>query len=139
MKSSRPLLATALFTLVLAVAGCGSSSKSSSESSAPSSTPSSASTPAPSSSGSSGGGAVAINMQNIAFDPKQATAKVGQTVTWTNEDATDHNVKADSGASFSSKDFGKGGTYSYKLTKAGTITYECTIHPGMTATLSVTK
>lgn len=139
MKNSRPLLVTALFALVLAVAGCGSSSKSSSSSSAPSSTSSSASTPAPSSSGSSGGGAVTIKMQNIAFDPKQATAKVGQTVTWTNEDATDHNVKADSGATFMSKDFGKGAKYSYKLDKAGTITYECTIHPGMTGTLTVTK
>jgi plastocyanin len=78
-------------------------------------------------------------MENISFSPKQATAKVGQTVTWTNADATDHNVKADSGASFTSKDFGKGGTYSTKLTKAGTIKYECTIHPGMEGTLSVTK
>jgi len=82
---------------------------------------------------------VAIKMQNIAFEPKSATAKVGQKVTWTNEDSTDHNVTAQAGETFKSKDFGKGGTYSYKLDKPGTIKYVCTIHPGMEATLTVTK
>ena len=35
-------------------------------------------------------------------------------------------------------DFGQGGTYTFKPTKAGTIAYVCTIHPGMTGTLNVT-
>ena len=76
-------------------------------------------------------------MQNIAFDPKAVTVKVGQKVTWTNDDSTDHNVTANSGADFKSKDFGSGGTFSFTPTKAGTINYVCTIHPGMTATLTV--
>jgi plastocyanin len=77
-------------------------------------------------------------MQNIAFDPKDVTVKVGQKVTWTNDDSVSHNVTAQSGASFKSKDFGNGGTFSFSPTKAGTIKYVCTIHPGMTATLTVT-
>jgi plastocyanin len=77
-------------------------------------------------------------MQNIAFDPKSVTVKVGQKVTWTNADSTDHNVTAQSGADFKSKDFGNGGTFSFTPTKAGTIKYVCTIHPGMDATLTVT-
>jgi plastocyanin len=77
-------------------------------------------------------------MQNIAFDPKAVTVKVGQKVTWTNDDSTDHNVTANSGADFKSDNFGKGGTFSFTPTKAGTIQYVCTIHPGMTATLTVT-
>jgi plastocyanin len=76
-------------------------------------------------------------MANIAFDPKSTTVKVGQQVTWTNDDTVNHNVTAKSGASFKSKDFGKGGTFSFTPTKAGTIQYVCTIHPGMTATLTV--
>lgn len=76
-------------------------------------------------------------MQNIAFAPKSTTVKVGQKVTWTNDDQTDHNVTSDSGASFKSKDFGNGGTFSFTPEKAGTIKYVCTIHPGMDGTLTV--
>ena len=76
-------------------------------------------------------------MQNIAFDPKAVTVKVGQKVTWTNDDSTDHNVTSDSGADFKSKDFGKGATFSFTPDKAGTINYVCTIHPGMKATITV--
>ncbi len=116
-----------------AVAGCGSSNSSSSSST---STPAaSTSTPAAASSG----GGVTIKMQNIAFDPKTVTVKVGQKVTWTNDDTVDHNVTAQSGADFKSKNFGKGATFSFTPTTAGTVKYVCTIHPGMDATLTVTK
>jgi plastocyanin len=77
-------------------------------------------------------------MQNIQFSPKDTTVKVGQKVTWTNDDNTDHNVTAESGADFKSKDFGNGATFSFTADKAGTINYVCTIHPGMTGTLTVT-
>jgi plastocyanin len=114
----------------LAAAGCGSSNNSSTSTSSGSTSTAAAS--------SSSGGGVAIKMQNIAFDPKDVTVKVGQKVTWTNDDSVSHNVTAQSGASFKSKDFGNGGTFSFSPTKAGTIKYVCTIHPGMTATLTVT-
>jgi len=78
-------------------------------------------------------------MKNIQFAPKSVTAKVGQTVKWTNDDSVDHNVTATSGATFKSSTFGQGASYSQKLTKAGTIKYVCTIHPGMEGTIIVTK
>jgi plastocyanin len=90
------------------------------------------------SSAASSGGGVTIKMQNIQFAPKDTTVKVGQNVTWTNDDSTDHNVSADSGADFKSKDFGSGGTFEFTPDKAGTIKYQCTLHPGMTGTLNVT-
>jgi plastocyanin len=111
----------------LAAAGCGSSNNSSSSSS---------STPAASSSSSSG--EVAIKMQNIAFDPKAVTVKVGQKVTWTNDDSVDHNVTSQSGETIKSQNFGKGATFSFTPKKAGAIKYVCTLHPGMDATLTVT-
>jgi plastocyanin len=117
----------AVVPLALGLAACGGSSGGGSTS---------ASTSAPSS--SSGGGGVQIKMQNIQFSPKDTTVKVGDKVTWTNDDNTDHNVTAQSGADFKSKDFGNGGTFSFTADKAGTIKYVCTIHPGMTATLTVT-
>jgi plastocyanin len=112
--------------VALAAAGCGGGDDGGSTSSAPAST-----------SSSSSGGGVAIKMQNIAFDPKAVTVKVGQKITWTNDDSTDHNVTADSGADFKSDDFGRGGTFSFTPDKAGMVKYECTIHPGMTGTLTV--
>ena len=121
------------------VAGCGSSSSSSSNSSS-ASTP--AATPAqstPAAAPAAGGAALAVSMKNIQFAPKSVTAKVGQTIKWTNDDSVDHNVTAKSGATFKSSNFGQGATYSYKPTKAGTITYVCTIHPGMDGTIIVTK
>jgi len=117
----------AVLALALGLAACGGSSGGGSTS---------ASTSAPSS--SSGGGGVQIKMQNIQFSPKDTTVKVGDKVTWTNDDNTDHNVTAESGADFKSKDFGNGATFSFTADKAGTIKYVCTIHPGMTGTLTVT-
>jgi plastocyanin len=77
-------------------------------------------------------------MQNIQFEPATVAVKVGSTVKWVNEDSVDHDVVADDGQ-FRSKLFGKGGTFEYKPTKAGSIHYVCTVHPGMEGTLDVTK
>jgi plastocyanin len=131
MNMRRILLALCA-VVALAAAGCGSSNSSSTSSGSSSSA--STSTAAASSSG----GGVAIKMQNIAFDPKAVTVKVGQKVTWTNDDSVDHNVTSQSGETIKSDNFGKGATFSFTPTKAGTIKYVCTIHPGMTATLTVT-
>jgi plastocyanin len=121
------LTVLALPLTALALSACGSSSSSTS-SSAPSPTP------APASSGNS----VAVTMQSIAFNPQTIHAKVGQTIKWTNMDQVGHNVTYVSGPQFtSSSTFGNGGTFSLKLTKAGTIQYRCTIHPAMTATIVV--
>jgi plastocyanin len=113
--------------VALAAAGCGGGNDNSST----------GSSSAPASSSSASGGGVTIKMKNIQFDPKSTTVKVGQKVTWVNDDTVDHNVTANSGADFKSKDFGGGGTFSFTPTKAGTIKYVCTIHPGMDATLTV--
>ena len=127
----RRILPALCALVALAAAGCGSSNSGSTSSGSSSG---SASTAAASSSG----GGVAIKMQNIAFDPKAVTVKVGQKVTWTNDDSVDHNVTSQSGETIKSQNFGKGATFSFTPTKAGTIKYVCTIHPGMDATLTVT-
>jgi plastocyanin len=131
--------ATLLLALVaLTAAGCGGSSKSSSSSSGSSGASSSSSSASGASSKAAGGG-VTIDMQNIQFAPKSQTVKVGEKVTWQNMDSVAHNVTAQSGATFKSSDFGSGGTYSFTPTKAGTISYVCTLHPGMSGTLTVTS
>jgi plastocyanin len=134
MKRITPLL---FAVVALVAAGCGSSNNSSSSSSASSapatttgSTSTSGGTAAPS------GKTVTIDMKNIQFNPKDVTVKVGETVKWVNQDSVPHNV---TGGPMHSPTFGQGGTFTYKATKAGKISYVCTIHPGMTATLNVTS
>ena len=126
-------LSTLAACLALAAAGCGSSDDNGGGSS------SSSSEAAPASSGSSGGG-TQIDMKNIQFNPKQQTVKVGDKVTWTNQDDVDHNVVATGGpAKFESDNFGKGDTYTFTPNQAGTIKYTCTLHPGMDGVLNVTQ
>lgn len=127
------LALVAALALALGAAGCGGGGSTSTTSSAPATT-----TPQTSASGASGG-AVEIKMQNIQFAPKDQTVKVGQRVTWTNDDTVAHNVTATNGASFKSSDFGQGASYSFTPKKAGTISYTCTLHPGMNGKLTVER
>jgi plastocyanin len=123
-----PLLAA----VALAAAGCGSSNSSSSSSSqaAPATSTASGGT------ASGGGKTVTIDMKNIQFSPSSATVKVGQTVKWVNQDSAPHNV---TGGPLHSKTFGQGGSFTFTPKKAETISYVCTIHPNMTAKLTVTS
>jgi plastocyanin len=111
--------------LALVLAGCGGGNDNGSGSS--------------SSSGSSSGNTVTIDMKNIKFAPQDATVKVGQTVKWVNQDTVDHDVSAKSGADFKSDLFGNGKSFEWKADKAGTVSYVCTVHPGMVGTLKVTQ
>jgi plastocyanin len=83
--------------------------------------------------------AVVIKMKDIQFDPKDATAGVGQQVCWQNEDGVDHDAVAEKGATFKSDLFGKGETFATRVDKPGRIEYVCTIHPGMTGTIDVSR
>lgn len=120
----------------LALAGCGSKSSSNASSS---STPASTPAPATTSTGGASTGGVAVAMKNIAFSPATVHVKVGEKITWTNQDSVDHNVMSQSGEQIASQNFGQGGTFSFTPTRAGTIKYVCTIHPGMDGTIVVTK
>jgi plastocyanin len=113
----RRLLALASLTTALAAAGCG---------------------------GDDGGGSATvlkpgdvIGMESLRFKPDHVQVPVGQKVTWRNDEGVGHDVKANSGASFASETFTKDKTFSWTPDKAGTVTYECTLHPGMDGTIDV--
>jgi plastocyanin len=124
----RRILLALCAIVALGVAGCGGD-----DSGSDSGGSSTAGKPA----AADGGGDVAIQLKGFQFNPKDTTVKVGQKITWTNADTTDHNVTADSGADFKSDDFGEGDTFEFTADKAGKIAYECTLHPGMKATITV--
>ena len=80
-----------------------------------------------------------VAMKTLEFTPASITAKVGQTITWTNEDKVHHNVTYLSGPAFRSspRDINPGASFSITLTQPGTIHYFCTIHPWMKGTIVV--
>ena len=84
-------------------------------------------------------GAVVIKMVDIKFDPQDATAAVGDEVCWINEETIEHNAVAEEGAEFESELIGKGETFTTTVDSPGTIPYVCTVHPGMTGTLTVER
>ena len=83
-----------------------------------------------------GGGGAQVVLKGFAFDPASVTIKVGASVTWTNQDSTNHTVTADKGE-FNSSQLANGATFSFKFDKAGTYAYHCSIHPSMTGTVVV--
>lgn len=116
-----------------ALAGCGSSNDTASTS-----TP--AGNTAPQASAATSGNTVNVTMKDIKFVPASITAKVGQKIVWTNTDGQiPHTVTATNGAKFDSGTLQPGKTFDYTPTKAGKIDYVCTIHPGQTGTITVTK
>jgi len=113
-----------LAALALVVAGCGSGSD----------------LPAASSTDAAGAsGTVPVVMKSLEFSPLTVHARVGQTVTWTNDDEAPHNVTYVSGPQFSSskRRMVIGQRFSVHLTGAGTIHYICTLHPWMRASVIV--
>jgi amicyanin len=85
--------------------------------------------------------ATAVKIQNFAFSPATIKVKVGDTVTWTNEDSIGHTVTADNNTADGPKSelLEKGKSYSFKFTKAGTFAYHCSTHPYMKGTVQVTQ
>jgi len=82
-----------------------------------------------------GAAAGAISISNFKFVPSPAQAKVGDTITVTNKDGTDHSFTADDG-SFDTGVFSSG-SKTIKVTKAGTVSVHCRIHNFMTGSIVV--
>jgi plastocyanin len=139
-----PLLLLAAAALV--AAGCGGSDNSGggggTSSSAAPAAPADTTTTASgsgSASESESGKSTEVRLQNIAFSPKTIRVKTGTEIEWENYDTVAHNVVAQGGASFKSPTLEKGDKFKFTPTKAGTISYVCTFHPGMTAQIDVTQ
>ena len=80
-----------------------------------------------------------VEIEDYAFSPATITVKAGSKVTWTNKDDVGHTVTSDDGApaAIESGLFGKGESFSFTFTKAGTYRYHCQPHPYMKGTVVV--
>ncbi|RSM90428.1 copper-binding protein [Kibdelosporangium aridum] len=80
-----------------------------------------------------------VEIMGYKYTPAELTIAVGDTVTWTNHDSAPHNVVVTDGPEkFTSPLLQQGQTYTYTFSKAGTYSYFCSVHPDMTAKVTVT-
>ena len=77
-----------------------------------------------------------VRIEGTAFEPRDITVSVGQTVVWVNEDPFPHNVSSASGG-FRSGDLEPEAQWTLQPTTRGTFPYVCTLHPGMKGTVRV--
>ena len=86
----------------------------------------------------------AFSQTDKAYSPNPMNVKVGDTITWINNDFMQHTVTSGNGTTDenSGKEFGSplispGGTFDHKFDKAGEYDYYCQIHPNMVGKISV--
>ena len=80
--------------------------------------------------------AAEVQIDNFSFTPEALTVKAGTTITWTNRDDIPHTVVS-SDQEFKSKALDTDDKFTASLTKPGSYTYFCSIHPKMTGKIVV--
>ena len=79
---------------------------------------------------------VTVSIEDFAFDPAAITAKVGDTVTFTNGDSAGHTATLDDGRA-SRRPSPAGTSDGLTFTAAGTYPFHCAIHSTMKGTITV--
>jgi plastocyanin len=77
-----------------------------------------------------------VEMTDSTFAPSAVDVQVGETVTFVDKDEIAHTATAE--GVFDSGTLRRGGRFDFKATKAGTFSYVCVFHPGMTGKIVVT-
>ncbi|MCL5070163.1 MAG: cupredoxin family copper-binding protein [Actinobacteria bacterium] len=126
------LLVVALLITALSLAGCSGSGSTAGTSAVTTTATSTETTTA----STANAGSQAVSIKSNAFDPASLTIKVGDTITWANNDSYAHTVTSDNGA-FDSGSMAGGATFSFTFKTAGTFSYHCGIHTFMTAKIIV--
>lgn len=73
-------------------------------------------------------GVYPVSIKNFAFSSAVLNIKLGETISWTNNDSVAHTI---SGIGFQSDNLANGQTYSFTFSSTGTFDYICSIHPSM--------
>ena len=125
-----PHRASLFIVAALLISGCGGGGSSYSPPSVTNPTP----TPM--------GGSVSIvagarTLTTTAYSPNPLTVAVGTTVTWVNNDTISHTATSNTADVFDTGTIAPGGQASKQFTSAGSVSYHCTFHPGMVATINV--
>ncbi len=100
--------------------------------------------------GGEGGGGTSVSivpgsssLTTDAYQPNPVQVSVGDTVTWTNDDAQPHTATSGQNATpdgrFDSGIMAPGATFDFTFTEAGEYPYFCLLHPNMVGTVSVSS
>ncbi len=81
---------------------------------------------------------IIANAGSNSFSPNPVEVKVGETVTWINDDSVIHTATSTDGT-FDSGIMRNGQSFSYTFDTAGEYPYYCTLHPNMVGTVVVTE
>jgi plastocyanin len=130
----RLMIPVLVLSAALAAGACSSGSTATPN--APASVAPAASSSAPASAPASAASGTSVDIKGFAFAPPTISAKVGDAVTWTNQDSVPHTVTFDD-KSVDSGNMAQGATFNHTFDKAGTFAYHCSIHPQMTGTVTV--
>jgi amicyanin len=80
----------------------------------------------------------AVMIEQYAYTPAALTVAQGDTVTWTNHDSVQHDVRVTSGpTTFQSPMLAQGQSWSHTFTVAGSYSYICSVHPDMRGSVTV--
>ena len=133
MTKNLLFVAPLLVTAALAV-GCGDGGSSYGDTASSASTPAAAKTAAAVTEDKTAA-ATEVKMAGSTFAPGTIDLNVGDKVTFVNDDEIAHTATSDA---FDSGTMDPGATFEFTAEKAGTISYVCSFHPGMTGTINVT-
>lgn len=76
-----------------------------------------------------------VEITDFAFNPNNLEVRLGEIVTFKNNDSVQHTVTADNGEF--NLQANPGDSVKITFDKSGTIKYHCTLHPSMTGTVTV--
>lgn len=79
-----------------------------------------------------------VVIEGMEFHPPALRVSPGDVVVWTNRDFFPHDVTAENGA-FRSGEIAPGASWQLSVGGPGEFDYYCSLHPPMTASLSVTE
>ena len=130
MKVTRSLVLVAVIALITACSGDGGGATSTTDGSADQTTravdtTAAGGSPAPAS----------ITIANFSYTGAESVA-LGTTVTVTNEDDVSHTWTSEDDV-FDSGSLSQGESFQYTFEEAGEYTYVCSIHPGMSGSITV--
>jgi plastocyanin len=81
---------------------------------------------------------IVANSGSNSYNPNPIEIKVGDMVTWINDDSSPHTVTSSNDSTFDSDIMRRGETFSFTFDNVGEYPYFCTLHPSMVGTVIVT-
>jgi plastocyanin/uncharacterized protein (DUF2141 family) len=78
-----------------------------------------------------------VSIVDFAFSPAAVTIQANDSVTWTWAGSASHSTTSDTAGLWDSGIMSHGATFAHTFTSAGSFPYHCTVHPFMTASVTV--